>query len=85
MKKLEAIIVTGTKPVENSENLQRAKLVITDSENRPEYIEIDNIDTKKEPIVRINFADNTHYAGTIGDLKHLIEFALETKMKNMKF
>ncbi len=51
-------------------NALRAKLIITDSEERPSYIEVDNqMGNDKEPVIRVNFGDNTHWNGSLEELK----------------
>lgn len=77
MKKLEVVLARTNNAVEITDNVLRAKLIVQDSEIRPEYIEIDN--KKGDCQVRMNFADNGNWKGSMEDLKKDLELAKLSK------
>ena len=79
MKKLQVLTEAVKGGRATVSNKGRAKLIIWDNEVRPEYIEVDTFSgqgdeykQRKNPIIRIHFADNQEWHGTIEDLKEKI-------------
>jgi hypothetical protein len=86
MKTLEVVLSRTNNAVEITDNVLRSKLIVNDSEIRPEYIEINTQEYKnnknillEEPIVRMNFADNKNWKGSMEDLKKDLKLAKLSK------